>query len=91
MLLSGSDDSQIIMWDIRVNSVLHVIHEPSVSVSSLALHPQRPFSLVSAHFDNTLIFWDLRDCKQVRESMVMGLLIQIDENDSWVPVAGDIL
>lgn len=59
LLISGGDDSYFAAWDIRSNELIFEMHEPSISISSITTHPSNPFALVSSHFDNTVIFWDL--------------------------------
>ena len=59
LLISGGDDSIIVAWDIRNNSMIYDMIEPSISVSSFTTHPLKPFTVVSSHIDNSVIFWDL--------------------------------
>jgi WD40 repeat protein len=65
LLISGGDDSQLALWDIRkdelVSSVTQgaTVFEPSISISCLTTHPKKPFSFLSAHLDNSIILWDL--------------------------------
>jgi len=59
LLISGGDDSFLGVWDIRTNKLIYETYEPCISTSSFTTHPKRPFTLVSSHLDNSLIFWDL--------------------------------
>ena len=59
MLISAADDSQVAIWDIRNYHLLISVYEPSLSLTSLTLHPLRPFSIISSHFDSSLLFWNL--------------------------------
>lgn len=54
MLISGADDNQIIGWNILTREVLFKTQEPSLSLTSFACHPARPFTLYSSHFDASL-------------------------------------
>lgn len=65
MLITGGDDQRIAVWDIRENKLIYELSEPSISVSALTTHPQKPFTVVSSHFDNSLIFWDLLGFKDI--------------------------
>lgn len=51
------------------------VSEKSISVSYLCSHPKRPFQFVSSHFDNSVIFWDIYDIKEI---MVAKLKICLD-------------
>lgn len=66
LLISGGDDSLIGLWDIRKNAIVYEVYEPSVSISGFAFHHEKPFNLISTHFDNSVIFWDLREISQIR-------------------------
>jgi ribosome assembly protein RRB1 len=59
LLISGGDDSQIGIWDIRTNKLIHEVFENSISISSMTSHPAKPFTIVSSHLDNSIMFWDL--------------------------------
>jgi WD40 repeat protein len=58
-LISGGDDSCVAAWDIRTNILIFETAEPCISVSSMVSDPQAPFNIVTAHLDNSIIFWDL--------------------------------
>lgn len=59
MLISGADDNQIIGWNVETQKVLFKTHEPSLSLTSFASHPARPFTLISSHFDASIQQWSL--------------------------------
>jgi WD40 repeat protein len=59
LLISGGDDSTLAAWDIRKNQLIYETIEPSISISSMTTHPLNPFTLITSHLDNSLIFWDL--------------------------------
>lgn len=59
MLISAADNSSIAVWDTRSAVVIHSVHEPTLALTSFASHPDRPFSLVSSHFDSSIIVWSL--------------------------------
>lgn len=65
LLVSGCDDSELAMWDIRSNELISSIHEESISVSAIATHPKRPFAYVTSHLDNSVIFWDILDLSDI--------------------------
>jgi len=90
-LISGGDDSSIGMWDIRTNKLIYESYEPCISVSSITTHPKKPFTVITSHLDNSVIFWDLLALgdifqTQMKFIMDMGLLeITCDGHDSMVP------
>jgi ribosome assembly protein RRB1 len=59
LLISGGDDSSFGVWDIRKNKLISEFYEPCISVSSITTHPRKPFTIVTSHLDNSVIFWDL--------------------------------
>lgn len=66
-LLSGSDDAQICVWDVkgattanRELAALHIYKEHSGVVEDVAWHPRHPHLFGSVGDDKKLIFWDLR-------------------------------
>jgi len=74
LLISGGDDSFIGMWDIRSNKLIYETYEPCISTSSFTMHPKKPFTLVSSHLDNSLIFWDLMGIPDVFQTQMKFLL-----------------
>jgi WD40 repeat protein len=65
MLISGSDDSMIVIWDTRSSKVVTSSFEPTLSLTSFTSHPKRPFTLVSSHFDSSIIMWSLLSLPEV--------------------------
>lgn len=85
MLISGGDDSCLAIWDIRSNKMMFETFEPCISVSSMTSHPKKPFTIVSSHLDNSIIFWDLMglsDIYQTEMKLIMdfGLIDVICDN-----------
>jgi WD40 repeat protein len=79
LLISGGDDSQIALWDIRTDSLVtntlgDAVYEPSISISSLSSHPGQPFLLISGHLDNSLILWDLLGLPDVQLAQLKLIL-----------------
>jgi WD40 repeat protein len=74
LLISGGDDSQIAIWDIRKNKLLFDAFEPCISTSSFTSHPKKPFTLISSHLDNSLIFWDLLGLPDIISTQLKFLL-----------------
>ena len=91
LLISGGDDSCLAAWDIRSNKLIHETVEPCISVSSMTTHPLSPFSLVTSHLDNSVIFWDLMGFSdiflaQMKVILDMGLLETCsDIHDVMIP------
>jgi WD40 repeat protein len=85
LLISGGDDSALIAWDIRSNKDIYEALEPSISISSMASHPKNPFSLVTSHLDNSIIFWDLFGIPDVFQAQLkLALDLGIEETCSTV-------
>src|SRR4051812_3880496 len=59
MLLSGSWDGTIRIWDIRTEQCLHVVYDHHADVYGLVSHPQRPFVFASSSRDTSLRFWGM--------------------------------
>jgi WD40 repeat protein len=74
MLITGSDDSMIVIWDTRSSKVVTSTYEPTLSLTSFTSHPQRPFTLVSSHFDSSIIIWSLLSLPEVALSQLKFLL-----------------
>lgn len=74
LLVSGGDDSRLVLWDIRTNEKAFDTKEPSVSVSCIDSHPSKPFLYVTSHFDNSLFFWDILALGTVRTALTKVLL-----------------
>lgn len=91
LLLSGGDDSSLAAWDVRSNKLIYDTLEPSISISSMTSHPMNPFTMVSSHLDNSVIFWDLfgiPDVFQAQMKLVldMGVFeVHADTHDLMVP------
>jgi WD40 repeat protein len=91
LLISGGDDSFIAMWDIRNNKLISEAYEPCISTSSFTSHPKKPFTLVSSHLDNSIIFWDLLGVSDIFQTQLkfvldLGLLETLcDAHDQMVP------
>lgn len=81
--------------------MISVVNEKTISFSTLASHPRKPFQVISGHFDNTIIFWDLLKfsdifLSQLKFSLNMGLIETVgDSHDVMNPnskgkIAGDL-
>ena len=59
LLLSGSWDSSIRLWDALSGACLLVINDHIADVYSIASHPERPFTYISASRDTTVRVWEI--------------------------------
>jgi len=59
LLLSGSWDSTIRLWNVKTCRCLRVITDHVADVYAIVSHPDRPFTYVSSSRDTTLRVWEL--------------------------------
>ena len=59
LLISGSWDSTIRLWDTNKGVCLHVINDHIADVYSIVSHPERPFTYLSVSRDTTVRVWEL--------------------------------
>lgn len=94
MLISGADDSMIIGWDIFKKTIVFKAYEPSLSLTSFASHPSRPFTLVTSHFDASIQQWSLLglpDVALTRLKFILGMpLDQIIDSQDDLGTGSDI-
>lgn len=58
LLLSGSWDSSIRLWNTQTGACLMVINHHIADVYAIASHPERPFTYISASRDTTVRVWE---------------------------------
>lgn len=76
LLITGGDDSCLAIWDIRKNKLIYETYETCISISAITIHPKKPFTMVTSHLDNSVIFWDLlglSDIFQTQMKFIMDL------------------
>ncbi len=71
LLISGSWDSSIRLWNVTHQRCIHVANEHNADVYGLASHPKRPFVYVSSSRDTTMRVWTL-------EKSVASLMVGFD-------------
>jgi WD40 repeat protein len=59
MLISGSWDFTIRVWDSRTSACLYIISEHHADIYGIVSHPERPFILVSCSRDASIRFWNM--------------------------------
>lgn len=74
MLITASDDNMVAIWDVRTFKVIAQTYEPTLALTSFAMHPKRPFSIISTHFDSSIIFWSLMSVPDVALAQYKMLL-----------------
>jgi WD40 repeat protein len=62
ILLTGSWDGTVRIWDIQLKSCLFTINEHYSDVYGLSISPNHPFLLTSSSRDNSIRFWDISPC-----------------------------
>jgi len=71
ILLSGSWDSSIKIWNTDSGACLHSVKAHAADVYSLVVHPDRPFSYLSCSRDSTIRLWELEG--PVRASLAQSV------------------
>ena len=71
MIITGSWDASIRLWDIRSATCIRSIFDHHTDVYCTALHPARPFFLVSSSRDSTMRFWSL--VEYVPEALLLSV------------------
>jgi len=74
MVISAADDYRVVVWDMRSEKILTAITEPTLAMTSLISHPSKPFSLISSHFDSSILFWSLLSIPDVALAMYKFIL-----------------
>lgn len=88
ILLSGSWDASIILWDVRTSSALSTIAQHTSDVYGLTSNPERPFSFVSSSRDSTIRFWSY---ESLIEPIRIKLLIREAYDDVHKPFSETML
>lgn len=70
LLISGSWDSTIRIWDLRTRQTIHVIRDHIADVYGIVSHPKRPFLYSSCSRDTTIRLWRI-------EGFVHSLLLKL--------------
>jgi WD40 repeat protein len=65
LLVTGSWDATIRLWDIVNGTCLKVVSAHAADVYAIASHPQRPFTLVSCSRDTTVRVWEMQEVFQL--------------------------
>jgi WD40 repeat protein len=71
MIITGSWDASIRLWDIRSATCIRSIFDHHTDVYCTALHPARPFFVVSSSRDSTMRFWSLTE--YVPEALLLSI------------------
>ncbi|MCH7497979.1 MAG: WD40 repeat domain-containing protein [Candidatus Marinimicrobia bacterium] len=59
LLVTGSDDANLVIWDLQTGQQLHVLSGHKQAISSISLSPGGTY-LASASINGSVIVWDLR-------------------------------
>ncbi|CUG00695.1 WD40 repeat-containing protein, putative [Bodo saltans] len=90
LLLSGSWDSTIRMWDTRSGACLHVGRAHAADVYSISCHPERPMIIVTASRDTTIRFWFLHLLSQLYLDAAFGVLREDVVSVETIKIGGGI-
>jgi WD40 repeat protein len=76
LLITAADDSKVALWDIRhqIPILVQESLEPSLSLNGFASHPNRPFSIISSHFDASIKQWTLLGLPDVGLALIKLIL-----------------
>ena len=61
MLISGSWDSIIKIWDIRNATCVHTLSDHNADIYGITSSSDRPFIVVTCSRDTTLRFWSIEE------------------------------
>jgi WD repeat-containing protein 17 len=82
LLLSGSWDASIILWDVRRGIKLTNIAQHTSDVYGLTCNPERPFTFVSSSRDSTIRFWNF---ESLIEPIRLKMFISVNFDDIHNP------
>lgn len=78
VLLSGSWDGTIRVWDTRVGQCCKVITDHHADVYGLSCHPDRPFMFCSSSRDTSLRFFSLEDMVCINSMSTTRFATKVD-------------
>jgi WD40 repeat protein len=78
ILLSGSWDCTVRIWNVAKNTCLKVIHAHAAEVYGLCALPSSPLCFMSTSRDNTMRFWSIDDAVADIKWLVFQALAQGD-------------
>ncbi|GIY18628.1 uncharacterized protein CEXT_683761 [Caerostris extrusa] len=82
IVISGSWDSTIAVWDISDGACLDIIEDHGADVYGLSCHTQRPFMLASTSRDSTVRFWSMLP---LVSSLYLKILVSYPLSDIFHP------
>uniref|UniRef100_A0A8B9RS71 WD repeat domain 17 n=1 Tax=Accipiter nisus TaxID=211598 RepID=A0A8B9RS71_9AVES len=82
LLISGSWDYTIRVWDTRDGTCLDTVYDHGADVYGLTCHPSRPFTMASCSRDSTVRLWSLTP-------LINPLQINILADKGWDEIIGN--
>jgi hypothetical protein len=67
--------------------VITSVHEPTLALTSFTTHPWKPFTLISSHFDSSILFWSLLSIPDIALAQYK-MLLSVDSSDLFCPAEG---
>ena len=87
IIASGSFDTNVKLWDLRLKNCLHTLKNHNKKVSALCISPDSRM-LVTGGEDGMAFAWDIRMCRPIYQYEICSPVLSIDVNASGLVAVG---